>query len=25
VQQKIGDYFAACMDEAAIEARGIEP
>jgi endothelin-converting enzyme/putative endopeptidase len=25
VQQKIGDYFAACMDEAAIDARGIAP
>ena len=24
-QRKIGDYFAACMDEAAVEARGIEP
>lgn len=24
-QQKIGDHFAACMDEAAVEARGIEP
>jgi endothelin-converting enzyme/putative endopeptidase len=24
-QQRIGDYFAACMDEAAIEARGLEP
>jgi endothelin-converting enzyme/putative endopeptidase len=24
-QQKIGDYFAACMDEAAIEKRGIAP
>src|SRR6185312_9338407 len=24
-QAKIGDYFAACMDEAAVEARGIEP
>ncbi len=24
-QQKIGDYFAACMDEAAIEARGAAP
>ncbi len=24
-QQKIGDYFAACMDEAAIEARGAGP
>ncbi len=25
VQRKIGDYFSACMDEAAVEARGIEP
>jgi len=25
VQQKIGDYFAACMDEPAIEARGSTP
>ncbi len=25
VQQKIGDYFAACMDEAAIEKRGATP
>lgn len=24
-QQKIGDYFGACMDEAAIEKRGAEP
>jgi endothelin-converting enzyme/putative endopeptidase len=24
-QQKIGDYFAACMDETAIEARGAAP
>lgn len=24
-QQQIGDYFAACMDEAAIEKAGIEP
>jgi len=24
-QQKIGDYFAACMDEATIEARGAAP
>src|SRR6185503_3715654 len=23
--QKIGDYYAACMDEAAIEARGASP
>ncbi|MDB5917578.1 MAG: peptidase, partial [Massilia sp.] len=24
-EQKTGDYFAACMDEAAIEARGARP
>lgn len=24
-QQKIGDYFAACMDEAAVERRGVRP
>ena len=24
-QQKIGDFFAACMDETAIERRGAEP
>jgi endothelin-converting enzyme/putative endopeptidase len=24
-QQKIGDFFAACMDEAAVEKQGIEP
>jgi endothelin-converting enzyme/putative endopeptidase len=24
-QQKIGDYFGACMDERAIEARGAGP
>ena len=24
-QQKIGDYFASCMDEATIEKRGAEP
>jgi endothelin-converting enzyme/putative endopeptidase len=24
-QQKIGDYFAACMDEAAVERRGMQP
>jgi endothelin-converting enzyme/putative endopeptidase len=24
-QQKIGDYFAACMDEEAIEKRGLKP
>ncbi len=24
-QQKIGDYYAACMDEPAIEARGASP
>jgi len=25
VQQKVGDYFAACMDTAAIDARGLDP
>src|SRR5512137_2522587 len=25
VQQKIGDYFAACMDTASVEAAGITP
>jgi putative endopeptidase len=25
VQQKIGDYFAACMDTAAIDRRGFDP
>jgi putative endopeptidase len=25
VQQKIGDYYASCMDENAINAKGIEP
>jgi putative endopeptidase len=25
VQQKIGDYFAACMDEAAVEKAGVAP
>ncbi len=25
VQQKIGDYWAACMDESGIEAAGIKP
>jgi putative endopeptidase len=25
VTQEIGDYYAACMDEAAVEKRGIEP
>ncbi|HEY4221391.1 MAG TPA: M13 family metallopeptidase N-terminal domain-containing protein, partial [Myxococcota bacterium] len=25
VDQKIGDYFAACMDVPAIEARGVHP
>jgi putative endopeptidase len=25
VQQKIGDYFAACMDESAIDAHGYDP
>ncbi|HXZ26673.1 MAG TPA: M13 family metallopeptidase [Terriglobales bacterium] len=24
-QQKIGDYYASCMDEAGIEAKGLEP
>ena len=24
-QQKIGDYFAACMDEAAVEKAGAAP
>ncbi len=24
-QQKIGDYFASCMDTAAIEKRGVQP
>ncbi len=24
-QRQIGDYFAACMDEAAVEARGLAP
>src|SRR4051812_24248493 len=24
-EQKIGDFFASCMDEAAIEAQGIQP
>jgi putative endopeptidase len=24
-QQKIGDYFAACMDEAAVEKLGVQP
>ena len=24
-QQKIGDYFAACMDETAVEQRGLTP
>ncbi|MGO8856055.1 MAG: M13 family metallopeptidase [Steroidobacteraceae bacterium] len=24
-QQKIGDYFAACMDDSAVEQRGVEP
>ena len=23
--QKIGDYYASCMDEKAIEAKGAEP
>jgi putative endopeptidase len=25
VQQKIGDYYAACMDEKAVDAKGAEP
>src|ERR1019366_439852 len=25
VEQKIGDYYAACMDEAAIERKGVSP
>jgi putative endopeptidase len=25
VQQKIGDYYASCIDEKAIDARGIDP
>jgi endothelin-converting enzyme/putative endopeptidase len=25
VEQKIGDYYSACMDEKTIDARGIEP
>lgn len=25
VEQKIGDFYASCMDEAAIEAKGVEP
>ena len=25
VEQKIGDYFSACMDEKAIDAKGAEP
>src|ERR1700744_1158735 len=25
VSQKIGDFYAACIDEAAIETRGIDP
>ena len=25
VQQKIGDYWAACMDESGIEAAGVKP
>jgi len=25
VQQKVGDYFAACMDTAAINRRGLDP
>ncbi|HXI44245.1 MAG TPA: M13 family metallopeptidase [Bryobacteraceae bacterium] len=25
IEQKIGDYYAACMDEPAIEVKGIQP
>jgi endothelin-converting enzyme/putative endopeptidase len=25
VEQKIGDYYAACMDEKAIDAKGVQP
>src|SRR5947209_5526689 len=25
IDQKIGDYYASCMDEAAIEAKGVAP
>jgi endothelin-converting enzyme/putative endopeptidase len=25
VEQKIGDFYASCMDETAIEAKGVEP
>src|SRR3954469_8310468 len=25
VEQKIGDYYVSCMDEKAVEAKGIEP
>src|SRR5216684_1582950 len=25
VTQEIGDFYAACMDESAIEARGLDP
>jgi putative endopeptidase len=25
IQRRIGDHFAACMDEAAVEARGVAP
>jgi putative endopeptidase len=25
LEQKVGDYYAACMDESAVEKRGIEP
>jgi putative endopeptidase len=25
VEQKIGDFYASCMDEAAIEAKGVKP
>lgn len=25
VEQKIGDYYAACMDETAVDAKGLQP
>ena len=25
IEARVGDYYAACMDEAGIEARGVEP
>ncbi len=25
IDQKIGDYYASCMDEAAIDAKGVQP